>query len=620
MKTFLQSIGDYQVLEKLGRGGMADVYLALDTRKDRRVALKLVEHGSGQDGAEIVAAERLGAQLQAELSTVEPRIPRIHECGDVDDFFFIDMEYVEGRDLSDLIRDGPVEPREAARVAGELCAILAVAHSTTLQVDGKELRAVVHGDIKPKNIRIAPDGSVRVLDFGIAKGLSLTRKLTNNFFGSVSYASPERLDTGRIDEMSDLWSVGVVLYEMLGGKPPFEAPSTEILERVVRSRMPPQPLPDACPLELQQIACKSLAQAAARRYPTARDFEADLRAFLAGAPTEAARENEETRRTEPAEPIPAVPPPPAAPLPAAAPGTETRRTRTLSPSWTRRLKIGLKIGIPVLGLALLALLVREGMVYREAGRLKTVLESGQVDGDTAWTRYEQLRQSSPTGLPTLMVRPPLVRLLCEQCQATADEYRNSDAPRVREGDWLRCKRLMQHARQLDPSDRKAAAMLSYADGHVLRINRKDSDALAAFQRAAALDPKWPDPHLGMARVYIYSLRDFDRGTSELERAESLGHKPGKREQAQRADAFKSRGMQFWQGAARLRDQPQEKDMLSRAKDDLENALSIYSEIVPWGDSTNQIRQVQDALDKVQERLDQVDPPGSIFSWRWWKRL
>jgi hypothetical protein len=615
MKTILQSIGDYQILERLGRGGMADVYLALDTRTGRRIALKLVEHGAGPDAADIVAAERLGAQLQADLSAVDPRIPQINSFGDIDDFFCIDMEYVEGRDLSEVIREGPLEPHEAARIAAELCSILSVAHSTTLQVDGRELRAVVHGDIKPGNIRLDPEGRVRVLDFGIAKGLSLTRKLTSNVFGSVSYASPERLDSGRIDEMSDLWSVGVVLYEMLGGKPPFEAPSTEMLEKLVRSRALPQPLPDTAPLDLQQIAFKALAQSASRRYPSAREFEADLRAFITGTPTAAAAESEETRRTDVAaeHDMAELPPLP----PGAAVGAETRRTASPPPAWLRRTRLGLLIGVPALVLVMLAW---EGFVYRDANRFASVLESQQIDGDTAWQRYQDLKRRSPTGLSALVLKLPLEKLLYDQCSRTADDYSNSDTPHVREADWIRCKRQMQRALELYPGDRKAGAMMAYADGQILRINRKDSESLVAFQRAAVLQPKWPDPHLGMARVYIYAERDFDRGTQELEKAESLGHKPGKREQAQRADAFKNRGLQYMTGAAKLRGQQQEKDMLSRAKDDLENALSIYSEIAPWGDTTNQIRQVQEALDKVQLRLDQLDPPASIFSWRWWKKL
>jgi hypothetical protein len=612
MKTFLQSIGDYQILERLGRGGMADVYLALDTRSGRKVALKLVERGPGTEAGEIVAAERLGAQLQEHLSTIDLRIPRIYSYGDLDDFFCIDMEYVEGRDLSECIRDGSIDSREAARIAAELCSILAVSHSTSFAMNGKELRAIVHGDIKPRNIRIDPESRVRVLDFGIAKGLSLTRKLTANYFGSASYSSPERLDTGHIDEMSDLWAVGVVLYEMAGGQPPFEAPSTEVLEKMVRARTAPRPLPDHCPAELQQIVFKALAQSPGRRYANAKEFEADLRAFLAGEPTVAGEECEETRRTEPAgrpaEPVPELPP---------LPGSEaTRRTR-VPKKWVVRTRKIAAIAVPAI---LAILVVWEAVVYRRAARLAPQIITQQLDPATAWSQYQDIKGASPVGIAPMVVQRPLLRLLLDDCQRVADDYRNSDYPKVREGNWATCRQRMLEARQLDFSNTKVEAMLALAEGHILRINRKDSEAISAFQRAAELNPKWPDPHLGMARTYIYGIKDFQRGTQALERAERLGHKPGKREQAQRADAFRTRGVQYWQAAVRLKDEPQEKEMLQKGRDDLENALEMYAEIAPWGDSTNQIRAIQELLDKIEDRLEIIDPPGSIFSWRWWKNI
>ena len=158
---------------------------------------------------------------------------------------------------------------KTAKIAAELCNILGKAHSCSLAVDGKELRAIIHGDIKPRNIRLDAKGQVRVLDFGIAKGLSLTRKLTSNYYGSVLYSSPERLETDRIDESSDLWSVGVVLYEMIDGRPPFEAETTERLERLIREHTPPRPLSQRCSRELQAVVHKALASSAERRYRSA---------------------------------------------------------------------------------------------------------------------------------------------------------------------------------------------------------------------------------------------------------------------------------------------------------------------------------------------------------------
>ena len=621
MTSFLQSIGEYQILEKLGRGGMADVYLAFDSKNNRRVALKLVECGAGEEAREIVAAEKLGAELQAQLCMIEARVPKIHSFGDRDGFFCIDMEYVEGRDLSEIIRSGALEAHAAAGIAREICSVLRNAHSISLQVGGRELRAIVHGDIKPKNIRIGTQGSVRVLDFGIAKGLSLTRKLTSNVFGSVAYSSPERLETGRIDEMSDLWSVGVVLYEMVAGHPPFEAPSTERLETIVRAHSAPLPLGSACPAELEQIICKALARQPAHRYPSAEQFESDLSSFLSGAPTLAQRESEETRRTVPdygdetrrTSPIADVP----LALPAAAyqpsPPAKEAGIR-VEPRW---LSSSVKTALVAVPALLVVLGLWEGAEYRAASRLQPAFS--QLDGDKAWGQYRDVKSRSVLGIAALPLRAPLLALLHQACDRVADEYRNSDNPKVREGDWVRCKRFMSYALEIDRSDRKAAAMLEYANGHILRINRKDLEAVAAFQRASSLQSQWPDPYLGMARTYLYNLKDAERALQALQRAENLGQNFGKREKGMMADAHQARGLQYWDGTARLRDSEQEKELLQKARDDLKQALEGYAEIAPWGDTTSQIRTTQDTLNQVEARLKTVDPPNPLFPWNWFKK-
>jgi len=614
MTSFLQSIGEYQILEKLGRGGMADVYLAFDSKNNRRVALKLVECGAGEEAQEIVAAEKMGAELQAQLCAIEPRVPKINSFGDRDGFFCIDMEYIEGRDLSEVIRDGAIEPRTAAGIAREICSVLRNAHSISLQVQGRELRAIVHGDIKPKNVRIDPQGGVRVLDFGIAKGLSLTRKLTSNVFGSVSYSSPERLETGRIDEMSDLWSVGVVLYEMVAGRPPFEAPSTERLESVVRSHTPPLPIEKSCPLELEQIIWKALARTPGRRYQNATQLESDLSAFLNGETTLAQTETEETRKTEPdfAEETRRT-----SPVPEALSSQE----RSSEPVGTRTMPLGLrrfwKIAVVAVGALLAVLGVWQGTEYRAAVRLKPAF--AQLDGDAAWHQYQNVSSHSFLGIASLPLRATLLTLLHDACDRVADDYRNSDYPKVREGDWLRCKRFMSYALEVDRSDRRALAMQEYANGHILRINRKDLEAVAAFQRAASVQPRWPDPYLGMARTYIYNLKDSERGLQALQQAQSLGQAFGRREKGMMADAHQTRGLQYWDGAAQLRDSEQERELLKKAKDDLKKALDGYSEIAPWGDTPNQIRITQDTLNQVDDRLKVLEPPNMLFPWNWFKK-
>jgi eukaryotic-like serine/threonine-protein kinase len=617
MKMFQQKIGDYEILDRLGRGGMADVFLAFDSKNDRRVALKLIERGPGDDVEEILAAEQLGAHLQAKLCTIEPRIAQIHSFGDLEGYFYIDMEYIDGKDLAEVIRTAPLDATTAANIARELCDVLRKTHSACFQIDGRELRAVVHGDIKPKNIRIEPSGGVRIVDFGIAKGLSLTRRLTSNVFGSAAYSSPERLSSGRIDEMSDLWSVGVVLYEMVEGGLPFEAACTERLETVIRAHTPLRPLTDRCPAPLQHIICKALAPSPARRYASAEQFGSDLAAYLANQPTIAEQDSDETRRTfrdddetrRTFQDVEAPDGPVTIAQPAPPKGfTASRRMR--------RAVLAVLVALPAL---MLGLSIWEAVVYRSAARLEPQLAAGQLDPDQAWARYQEVKRKSVLGLAPVMLRPPLVTTLYNACQQVADQYRNSDYPRAREGDWLRCRRYMGHAMEVDRFDRKTSAMMEYASGQVARINRRDLEAIADFQRAAALQPRWPDPYLGMARTYIYNLNDAERGMQALKRAEDLGHDFGRKDRSMMADAFKAQGLKAWEASERLRDSDQEKDLLSKAKENLQKALKLYSELAPWGDSANQLNQVEDALATVETRLKEVNPPNPLFPWNWFKR-
>src|SRR5205809_4956537 len=163
------------------------------------------------------------------------------------------MEYLDWRNLSEVITGGPIPPERGVRIAIQLCDFLEAAHGFEATVDGRSLRSLLHGDLKPRNIRVLEGDQIKILDFGIAKALSLSRKVTRNDFGSISYLSPERLESGEIDAYADFWAVGVLLYEMASGVVPFQAPDTRRLEQRIRSRRPPSTLDGGCPVALQAI-------------------------------------------------------------------------------------------------------------------------------------------------------------------------------------------------------------------------------------------------------------------------------------------------------------------------------------------------------------------------------
>jgi eukaryotic-like serine/threonine-protein kinase len=663
MTTVYQQIGKFEILRKLGRGGMADVYLAHDSEANRQVALKVIEIGNDQDALDTLAAERHGAILQARLCGIDPHVATVHEYGETDRFFFIAMEHVDGEDLSTLLHRGPLAPERAIDIAIEICSLLVTAHGLLLTVEGEPHQGVIHGDLKPKNIRIAPDGRVKVLDFGIAKALSLTRKLTRNDFGSVAYASPERLESGEVDIHSDLWSVGVVLYEALTGRQPYREVNTRRLEEVIRSRRAPPSLPATCSPALQRVVARALTPDFARRYPTAVDFKADLVALRENRPTIAdlqpAHDPDATRRTAVVPPIPTVvdetdatrrtllrpsaegaplarghadgvtagltpglnagPVPPvsrAAPGPPAPPGP---------PGPTRR---WLRIRRPLRVAFLIVLIIvawKEMHALNAAAALRSTLPlKDRSDMDAVWSQFQEIGDRSPLGIGVSGLREPLKDRLVDFADRIIDGYR-SDVATIRERDWEEARRYLARALSAAGEDRLIRARLRYAEGHLHRINgdarpRRPqearaffNDAVVAFQDAARLNTRWSDPHLGLARVYFYGLEDLERGVAALAAAEQAGFKPGNREIAQKADAYRARAERLWREAVSVKGLPQEDAVLERAAQADGEAVKLYAAIIGFGDAAQLLTRTQRHSQMVHARLAQLRSP---VGWPW----
>jgi eukaryotic-like serine/threonine-protein kinase len=618
-----RKLGKYEIRQKLGRGGMADVYLAQDTEQGGLLALKLIEHANDADTRDSIEAERRGADLQAKLAAIDPRVVRVYDCGDLEGFFFVAMEYIDGQDLHELMRRGPLTPEFSAEVASSVAQTLENAHQLSVSIDGKEFQGIVHGDIKPKNIRIDAHGDVRVLDFGIAKALSLSRRLTRNEFGSVPYASPERLDRGEVSLDSDIWSVAVMLYEMVTGLPPYQADTTEKLERMIRSGVPPPPAPDPCPEPLRRILIKALAPDARQRYASARELVDDLEAYRRGEPVSAetidfdatrrTTPSDETRRTVPAE---------------GGADDATRRTAPSNgapaggaparPKGFRIFRLAGRAVAVIVSAGLLASVwagVSSYILYEHGQTLERQIAAEQItDANQIWQKWSELSRSNPS---SFLLRGPR-KLVKQKLVAAADHviesYRNSDA--VYEKQWTYARDMAARALAVDPDD-SARGKLRLAEGHLARINGTSHHnpdelnlAVEKFNEARKLMPNSPDPLLGLARVYVYGLKDIDRAYQALEDAEKLGYPMGNREKAQLADGYRDRGDRVFWDSRNVRGLPQEKDEIGRAKDDYTRALQLYQGIVPYGNSNANILRVQESLDSVNFRLNEIERPST----------
>ncbi len=257
-----KTISHYRILEELGRGGMGVVYKAEDTKLKRKVALKFLR---AQAIVEEEDRTRFIREAQAAAALDHPNICTVYEVGEADDQTYISMAYIEGESLRERLSSGSFSLIEALDYSIQAAKGLRAAHD----------KGIVHRDIKSANLMLTPDGMIKVMDFGLAKAEGMTKVTkTGTTMGTVAYMSPEQALGQAADDRSDIWSLGVVLYEMLTGELPFKGEyDPALLYSIVNEE--PEPVTDRwpdIPLEVEEVVLKALAKDPAKRYESADDY------------------------------------------------------------------------------------------------------------------------------------------------------------------------------------------------------------------------------------------------------------------------------------------------------------------------------------------------------------
>jgi eukaryotic-like serine/threonine-protein kinase len=276
-----QTLGHYEIIEQIGEGGMGEVYLAKDMRLERKTAIKILPGSVAQDEERMV---RFVREAKSASALNHPNIITIYEIGEAGDTHFIATEYVEGGTLRDRLKGSPPELKSALEISIQVASALDAAHRA----------GIVHRDVKPENVMVRPDGLVKLLDFGIAKLTEKQSKLgldseaataikaqtsPGMIIGTAAYMSPEQARGKTVDARSDIFSFGVMLYEMLAGRPPFEGGNAIETIGLILSK---EPVPlgrhtPEVPHEIERIINKALRKDREERYQTAKDLLIDLK-------------------------------------------------------------------------------------------------------------------------------------------------------------------------------------------------------------------------------------------------------------------------------------------------------------------------------------------------------
>jgi len=523
----------YNVLRKLGHGGMGDVYLAEDTSLGRKVALKFLPQAVEADSQ---ARQRLLQEARAAANIDHPYVCKVYDTGELDGRVFIGMEFVEGVTLAHRLGQGPLPWKEAVRLVREIAEALAQAHE----------KGIIHRDLKPANIMLGADGHVKVTDFGLAKRFAAgPESVTTEGFitkpgivcGTVIYMSPEQLRGRPLDQRTDVFSLGLVFYEMLTGMHPFGTGSdVDVAAAILREPYKPLAgIAPALPSSLEPIICKMLAKDAAERYSSARQVCENLQGLegtMASAPL-----------SKPVTASIAV-----LPLVNISSEKETeyfsdgmtediiselcrlRTLRVISRTSVMRYK-GTQKSLREIGLELAVQSVLEGSVRKSGDHVRIVVRLVDVESDTElWSGTYDRRIEDVFAVQTEVARqiaPALKATIStaglgrpsQQTGVALEAYQTCLKGRyflhkLRGQSIDQAVHYFQQALEFDPKDARSYAGLStcYADaGHFKYMPCVEAFAKAKMfaERALLLDDRLAEAHVSMAVARLFGEWDWE---------------------------------------------------------------------------------------------------------------